>query len=118
MPLCLGAVCWSRIGSVYLSVNRRDAAGIEFRDELIREELAKPFDERALPVVHVPCDGALDAFAAWTRRAGAPHLLSLGGLGHGPVDGRQPLRRTGAAHVVRKRRSVSAVDASSRARRP
>ena len=31
---------------------------------------AKPFDQRALPMVHVPCDGALDAFAAWTRRAG------------------------------------------------
>ncbi len=78
-PLCLGAVYWSRIGSVYFSVNRRDAAGIECRDELIREVLAKPFDERALPVVHVPCDGALDAFAAWTRRAGASRLLSLGG---------------------------------------
>lgn len=60
------------IGRVYFSVNRRDAAGVEFRDELIYEELAKPFDERALPMVHVPCDGALDTFAAWTRRAGRP----------------------------------------------
>ena len=68
--MCLGAIYWSRIGRVYFSVNRRDAAGIEFRDELIYEELAKPFDKRALPMVHVPCDGALDAFAAWTRRTG------------------------------------------------
>ncbi len=32
-------------------------------------------------MVHVPCGGALDAFAAWTRRAGASYLylLSLGG---------------------------------------
>ena len=71
-PMCLGAIYWSRIGRVYFSVNRRDAAGIEFRDELIYEELAKPFEERALPMVHVPCDGALDAFAVWTRRAGRP----------------------------------------------
>ena len=78
-PLCLGAVCWSRTGSVYFSVNRRDAAGIEFRAELTYEELVKPFAERALPMAHVPCGGALDAFAAWTRRAGASHLLSLGG---------------------------------------
>ena len=68
-PMCLGAIYWARIGRVYYSVNRRDAAGIEFPDEFIYEELAKPFEERTLPMVHVPCDGALDAFAAWMRRA-------------------------------------------------
>ena len=69
-PMCLGAIYWSRIGRVYYSGNRRDAAGIEFRDEFIYEELAKPFDERALSMVHVPCDGALDVFDTWTRLAG------------------------------------------------
>ena len=69
-PMCLGAIYWARIGRVYYSVNRRDAAGIEFLDEFIYEDLAKPLDERTLPMVHVPCDGALDAFAAWTRRVG------------------------------------------------
>ena len=69
-PMCLGAIYWARIGRVYYSVNRRDAAGIEFLDEFIYEDLAKPPDERTLPTVHVPCDGALDAFAAWMRRLG------------------------------------------------
>ena len=69
-PMCLGAIYWARIGRVYYSVNRRDAAGIEFLDEFIYEDLAKPLDERSLPTVHVPCDGALDAFAAWMRRLG------------------------------------------------
>ena len=68
--MCLGAIYWSRIGKVYFAVNRHDAAGIEFRDELIYEELAKPRGERKLPMVHAPCDGALDAFAAWTHLAG------------------------------------------------
>ena len=68
-PMCLGAIYWSRLGRVYFSVNRHDAAGIEFRDEFIYKELAKPFDERALPMVHVPCDGALDVLAAWTNVA-------------------------------------------------
>ena len=68
--MCLGAIYWSRIGKVYFSVNHHDAAGIEFRDELIYEELAKPFDQRTLPRVHVPCDGALYPFPAWTQRAG------------------------------------------------
>ena len=69
-PMCLGAIYWSRIGRVYFSVNRHDAAGIEFRDEFIYEELAKPIEERELPMVHVPCDGALDVLDAWTNLAG------------------------------------------------
>ncbi len=69
-PMCLGAIYWSRIGRVYFAVNRHDAASIEFLDEFIYEELAKPFEERALPIEHVPCEGALDAFEAWTRLAG------------------------------------------------
>ena len=69
-PMCLGAVHWARIDRIYFSVNRRDAAGVEFRDEFIYEELAKPFDKRSLPMVHVPCDGALDVFDAWRHQAG------------------------------------------------
>ena len=69
-PMCLGAIYWSRIGKVYFAVGRHDAAGIEFRDELIYEELAKPFDKRALPMEYVPCDGALRVFAAWTHLTG------------------------------------------------
>ena len=64
-PMCMGAVYWSRIGRVYFSIGRHDAAGIEFRDEFIYEELAKPLAERALPMVHLPCDGALEVFASW-----------------------------------------------------
>ena len=68
--MCLGAICWLRIGRVYFSVNRHDAAGIEFGNDLIYAELAKPFDEGALPMVQVPCTGALDEFAPWTQLAG------------------------------------------------
>ncbi len=69
-PMCLGAIYWSRIGRVYFSIGRHDAAGIEFRDEFIYEELAKPLAERALPMVHLPCDGALEVFASWQRLPG------------------------------------------------
>ncbi len=69
-PMCLGAIYWSRIGRVYFAVNRHDAAGIEFLDEFIYEEMAKPFEERALPIVHVPCDGALDVFEDWMHLPG------------------------------------------------
>ena len=69
-PMCLGAIYWSRIGRVYFAVNRHDAAGIEFRDEHIYEELARPLDKRELPMVRLPCDGALDVFTDWTHLAG------------------------------------------------
>ena len=69
-PMCLGAIYWSRIGRVYFSIGRHDAAGIEFRDEFIYEELRKPLAGRALPMVHVPCDGALEVFAAWEHLPG------------------------------------------------
>ena len=64
-----GAIYWSRIGRVYFAVTRHEAAGIEFRDELIYEELAKPFDARQLPMIQLPCDGALEVFAARTDLA-------------------------------------------------
>ena len=69
-PMCLGAIYWARIARVYFAINRHDAAGIEFRDEFIYEEMAKPFHARKLPMVHVPCDGAREAFAAWQHKAG------------------------------------------------
>ena len=63
-------VAHRRIGKVYYSINRQEAAGFEFRDDFIYEELAKPADQRALPMVRVPCEGALDVFAAWARLPG------------------------------------------------
>ena len=55
---------------MHFSLGRHDAAGIEFRDEFIYKELAKPFEQRALPMERVPCDGALDIFTRWTQRVG------------------------------------------------
>ncbi len=69
-PMCLAAIYWARIGRVYFSINRHDAAGIEFRDEFIYEELAQPIHARKLPMIHVPCDGALAALAAWQQKPG------------------------------------------------
>ena len=65
-----GAIYWSRIAKVYFANTRHAAAGIEFRDEFVYEELAKPLGDRKLPMIYVPCEGALEAFAAWTHLAG------------------------------------------------
>ena len=65
--MCLGAIYWSRISKVYFSVTCQDAAAIAFRDEFIYEELSKPVHAREVPMVHVPVDGAIDIFAAWSN---------------------------------------------------
>ena len=69
-PMCLGAIYWARIGRIYFAANRSDAGGIEFRDEFIYEEMARPIQERTVPTEHVRCDGALEVFDAWRRLAG------------------------------------------------
>ena len=69
-PMCLGAIYWARIDRVYFAFTRHDATSIEFRDEFIYEEFAKPLDKRELPVVYVPCDGPLEVFTDWTHLAG------------------------------------------------
>ena len=38
-PMCLGAVYWSRIESVYYAANRQDAADIHFDDDFIYKEV-------------------------------------------------------------------------------
>ena len=68
--MCLGAIYWSRITKVYFSVTRRDATAIAFRDEFIYEELRKPAQERKVPMVHIPVEGALDVFTAWAKELG------------------------------------------------
>lgn len=68
--MCLGAIYWSRITKIHYAVTRRDAAAVDFRDEFIYEEFAKPVHERTVPMVHVPVERALDTFVAWTKEAG------------------------------------------------
>ena len=65
-PMCLGAIYWSHIGRVFYGSDRKDAAGVGFRDELIYEELAKPLEERSLEFVPLMREEALEPFRRWT----------------------------------------------------
>ncbi|RDC56474.1 nucleoside deaminase [Pedobacter chinensis] len=68
-PMCLGAIYWSRIETIYYANTKADAEHIGFSDKFIYDELDKPMDKRTLPVVQLMRDEALEAFKLWEKSA-------------------------------------------------
>ncbi len=66
-PMCLGAIYWSRIETIYYANTQADAARIGFDDQFIYEELARPVEARKLPVIQLMRTEAGQAFAMWER---------------------------------------------------
>lgn len=68
-PMCLGALYWSRIDSIYYGNTKADAAAINFDDQFIYEELDKPLNDRKLPIKQLLRDEAQQAFKLWDKSA-------------------------------------------------
>lgn len=64
-PMCLGAIYWSRIETIYYANTKVDAENIGFSDKFIYDELDKPMNKRSLPVVQMMRDEAMEAFKLW-----------------------------------------------------
>jgi len=64
-PMCLAAIYWARLRKIYYGNTRRDAAQIEFDDEMINRELAKPGSRRKIPMEQVLRKEAVRVFNAW-----------------------------------------------------
>lgn len=64
-PMCLGAIYWSRVETIYYANTKADAAHIGFDDKFIYDELDKPMAQRTLPVVQMMRDEAIEAFKLW-----------------------------------------------------
>lgn len=64
-PMCLGAIYWSRIHTIYYANTKADAALIGFDDKFIYEELDKPMEKRSLPIIQMLRDEAMQAFKLW-----------------------------------------------------
>jgi len=67
-PMCLSAVYWARIRRVYYGNGRADAARIGFDDAAIYTEVARPVEERSLPMVQMLSGEARAAFEDWDRK--------------------------------------------------
>jgi guanine deaminase len=67
-PMCLSAIYWARPKKVYFANTRKDAAEIEFDDDLIYREVALPIGKRSLPMKQMMREEALVAFREWKKK--------------------------------------------------
>jgi len=68
-PMCLSAIYWARLKRVYYGNTRKDAAKIQFDDDFIYREVARPIARRKIPMKQVLRSEALAAFKAWQNKA-------------------------------------------------
>src|SRR5438270_324256 len=68
-PMCLSAMYWARLNSVFYGNTRKDAASIAFDDDFIYREVALPIRKRKLVMKQLLRSEALAAFVEWEKKA-------------------------------------------------
>jgi len=68
-PMCLSAIYWARFKTVFYGNTRKDAAGIDFDDDFIYEEIKRPVGRRKIPMKQLLRAEAMAAFKAWRAKA-------------------------------------------------
>jgi len=68
-PMCLSAIYWSRISSIFYACTRKDAASIGFDDAMIYEEMNMHMNQRSIPSEQVMRDKGLKAFELWLDKS-------------------------------------------------
>ncbi len=66
-PMCMGAIYWARLSKVYYANTREDAARIGFDDSFIYDQLSLPVAARAIPMIQIMRDQALETFREWEK---------------------------------------------------
>lgn len=66
-PMCLAAIYWARIDTIYYANTKVDAENIGFSDKFIYEELEKDMNNRSLPIKQLMRDEAMEAFKLWEQ---------------------------------------------------
>ena len=64
-PMCLAAVYWARIPTVYYGNTRSDAAAIGFDDSFIYKQVSLPLEKRAIRLNPLMREQAQRTFQAW-----------------------------------------------------
>jgi len=64
-PMCLGAIYWARIPTVFYGNTKHDAAEIGFDDHFIYKELELPIQKRSLVMKPLLGEEAIHTFKAW-----------------------------------------------------
>lgn len=64
-PMCLGAIYWAHIDTIYYGNTKKDAAAIGFDDHFIYNELDLPLEKRKLSIIQLLPGESLHAFKLW-----------------------------------------------------
>lgn len=67
-PMCLAAIYWARIEKIYYANTKEDAANINFDDDFIYQEFAKPKNNRSIPVEQLGREEAINIFNKWSKK--------------------------------------------------
>ena len=67
-PMCLAAVYWARIPTLYYGNTRADAAAIGFDDDFIYQQMPLPPEQRAIAMQTLLRDEAQVAFREWQAK--------------------------------------------------
>ena len=68
-PMCLGAIYWARLSTIYYGNTRKDAADIQFDDDFIYQEIPKKIEDRQIPMVQCAHGESLEVFKEWQNKA-------------------------------------------------
>ncbi len=67
-PMCLGAIYWAKIDTLYFANTKDDAKDIGFDDSFIYEEIQKPYEQRKMKITRMLRNEALKAFQMWKEK--------------------------------------------------
>jgi len=67
-PMCLSAIYWSHINTVFYANTRDDARSIDFDDSKIYLEITKKIGERKIKMQQMMREEALNAFKIWKEK--------------------------------------------------
>jgi guanine deaminase len=68
-PMCLGAIYWARLDTVYYACNRYDAATAKFDDSFIYDDIILLPQHRRIPMHHINLPDAREPFDIWNQKA-------------------------------------------------
>ena len=66
-PMCLASCYWANIKKIYYANTRKDAADINFDDNFIYDEFAKPLSDRNIEIVKLDNKNAIKTFQNWNE---------------------------------------------------
>lgn len=67
-PMCLAAIYWANIKTVYFCSDRLDAAEIGFNDKFIYDELSLPIEKRTMKLEKIHLPMATELLDEWNKK--------------------------------------------------